>query len=146
MSADVDRTVIRVTPSSCRSPHEHTEKLFSERVVKVWNSLLPSIVNFSSLATFRISLNKISLEINNINAFSVCVLCANSHCITVILSFIVSFYFVLLFIMHMFVVLILPAYKWLPLFAADVKIKFLTKLFIFSNIRLTNECRQCCCF
>jgi len=60
--------------------------------------------------------------------------------------FIVLFYFVLLFIMHMFVVLILPAYKWLPLFAADVKINFLTKLFIFSNIRPTNECRQCCCF
>jgi len=25
-----------------------------------------------------------------------------------------------LFIMHMFIVLILPAYKWLPPFAADV--------------------------
>ena len=32
------------------------------------------------------------------------------------------FYFVLLFIMHMFTVLILPAYrpKWIPPFAADV--------------------------
>ena len=40
------------------------EKLFSERVVKVWNSLPPSIVNFSSSATFRNSLNKISLRIH----------------------------------------------------------------------------------
>jgi len=31
---------------------EHAEILFSERVVKVWNSLPPSIVNFSSSATF----------------------------------------------------------------------------------------------
>jgi len=37
--------------------------------------------------------------------------------------FIVLFYFLLLFIMHMFVVSILPAYKWLPPFAADVQIK-----------------------
>jgi len=44
-------------------PQEHAEELFSERVVKVWNSLPPSIVNFSSLATFRNSLNKISLRI-----------------------------------------------------------------------------------
>ena len=34
--------------------------------------------------------------------------------------FIVLFYFVLLFIMHMLTVLTLPAYKWLPPFAADV--------------------------
>jgi len=33
---------------------------------------------------------------------------------------VVLFCFVLLFIMHMFIVLILSAYKWLPLFAADV--------------------------
>jgi len=33
---------------------------------------------------------------------------------------VVLFYFVSLFIMHMFIVLILPAYKWLPPFAADV--------------------------
>jgi len=32
---------------------------FSEHVVKVWNSLLPSIVNFSSLPTFRNSVSKI---------------------------------------------------------------------------------------
>ena len=46
---------------------------FSERVVKVWNSLLPSIVNFSSFATFRNSLNKTNLRIYqlNINAFNV---------------------------------------------------------------------------
>ena len=36
---------------------------FSERVVKVSNSLRPSIVSFSSLTTFRISLNKISFRI-----------------------------------------------------------------------------------
>ena len=41
----------------------HTDQLFSERVVKVWNSLPLSIVNFSSLATFRNSLNKINLRI-----------------------------------------------------------------------------------
>ena len=46
-----------------------------ERVVKVWNSLPPSIVNFSSLATFRNSFNKITREyILNINALSVRVL------------------------------------------------------------------------
>jgi len=38
-------------------------KTFSERVVKVSNSLRPSIVSFSSLTTFRISLNKISFRI-----------------------------------------------------------------------------------
>ena len=35
-------------------------------------------------------------------------------------AYIVLFHFVLLFITHMFIVLILPAYKWLPPFAADV--------------------------
>jgi len=45
-------------------PHEHAGKLFSERVVKVWNSLPARIVNFSSLATFRNSLNKLSLRIH----------------------------------------------------------------------------------
>ena len=33
-------------------PHEHAESFSSKRVVKVWNSLPPTIVNFSSLATF----------------------------------------------------------------------------------------------
>ena len=46
--------------------------------------------------------------------------CGNSHCITVILSFYRVILFVLLFIMHMLIVLILPAYKWLLPFAADV--------------------------
>ena len=51
---------------------EHAEILFSERVVKVWNSLPPSIVNFSSSATFRNSLKIISFRIyTNITAFSV---------------------------------------------------------------------------
>jgi len=38
-------------------------------------------------------------------------------------SVIVLFYFVglLLFITHVFIVLILPAYKWLPTFAADAR-------------------------
>ena len=53
--------------------HQHAEKLFSERGVKVWNSLPPSIVNFSSLATFRHSLTKINFRIRNICAFSVTV-------------------------------------------------------------------------
>jgi len=43
---------------------------------------------------------------------------ANSYCVTVILSF--YGIVVLLFILHMFIVLILLAYKWLPPFAADV--------------------------
>jgi len=52
--------------------HEHAEILFSERVAKVWNSLPPGIVNFSSLAVFRNSLKKSALEYTlNINAFSV---------------------------------------------------------------------------
>ena len=63
MSADGDRTVTRGN----YPPHQVVEhagkKLFSERVSKVWNSLPPSIVNFSSLATFRKSLNKINFRI-----------------------------------------------------------------------------------
>jgi len=44
--------------------HTNTrKKLFSERVVKVWNSLPPSIVTFSSLATFRNSLSNLNLRI-----------------------------------------------------------------------------------
>ena len=39
------------------------EKHVSERVVKVWNSLPPRVVNFSSLVTFSNSLNKIRLRI-----------------------------------------------------------------------------------
>jgi len=42
--------------------HQHAKNLFSERVVKVWDSLLLSIVIFS-LATFRNSLTKISFRI-----------------------------------------------------------------------------------
>ena len=66
MSSDGDRTVTRgnsfkLSVNYCRT--NTRKKLFSERVVKVWNSLPPSIVNFSSVATFRNSLNKISLII-----------------------------------------------------------------------------------
>jgi len=39
------------------------KNFFSERVVKVWNSLPPSIVKFDSLARFRNSINKINLRI-----------------------------------------------------------------------------------
>ena len=45
-------------------PDECAEQLFSERVVKVCNSLPPSTVNFSSLVTFRNSSEKISLRMN----------------------------------------------------------------------------------
>jgi len=53
MSADGDRTVTHVKPfklsvNYCRT--NTRKKLFSERVVKVWNSLPLSIVTFSSLA------------------------------------------------------------------------------------------------
>jgi len=40
------------------------KNFFSERVVKVWNSLPPSIVDFASLARFRNSINKINLRIS----------------------------------------------------------------------------------
>jgi len=66
MSSNGDRTVTRGNPfklsvNYCRT---NTRKnFFSERVVEVWNSLPPSIVNFASLARFRNSLNKINLRI-----------------------------------------------------------------------------------
>ena len=65
-SSDGDRTVTRGNPfklsvNYCRT---NTRKnFFRERVVKVWNSLPPTIVNFSSLATFKNSVNKINLRI-----------------------------------------------------------------------------------
>jgi len=52
MSADGDRTVTRGNPFklSVNDCHTNERKMFfKERVVKVWNGLLPSIVNFSSL-------------------------------------------------------------------------------------------------
>ena len=61
-----DRTVSRgslfkLLVNCCRT---NTRKnFFSERVEKVWNSLPPSIVTFSSLAMFRNSLNRIGLRI-----------------------------------------------------------------------------------
>jgi len=69
MSADGDLTVTRGNPFklSVNYYRNNTRKnFFGERVVKGWNSLglPPSIVNFSSLATFRNSLNKISLRIH----------------------------------------------------------------------------------
>jgi len=65
-SSDGDRTVTRGNPFKSYRLTTATRtrgKTFSERVVEVRNSLPPSIVNFSSLATFRNSLNKINLRI-----------------------------------------------------------------------------------
>ena len=39
------------------------KNFFCERIVKVWNSLPPSIVNFKSLSSFRNSLNNVNLRI-----------------------------------------------------------------------------------
>jgi len=39
------------------------KNFFCERIIKVWNSLPPSIVNFESLLSFRNSLNNINLRI-----------------------------------------------------------------------------------
>jgi len=51
----------KLSVNYCRT---NTRKnFFSERVVKVWNSLPPSIVNFGSLARFRNFVNKINLRI-----------------------------------------------------------------------------------
>ena len=64
----VEKTLVHSTWTELSSSAEHvcsngsvhsartpvTEKLFSERVVKVWNSLPPSIVNFSLLAHLEI--------------------------------------------------------------------------------------------
>ena len=66
MSSNGDRTVTRGNPFKLSVNYccTNTRKnFFSERVVKVWNSLPPSIVNFASLARFRKSLNNINLRI-----------------------------------------------------------------------------------
>ena len=66
MSSNGDRAVTRGNPCKLSVNYCRTntrKKIFSERVVKVWNSLPPSIVNFASLARFRKSLNKINLRI-----------------------------------------------------------------------------------
>ena len=61
----------------------------------------------------------------NISAFNACVLLKRYCNFTFPLShsrrylFIVLFYFVLLFNMHVFFIVILPACKWLAPFAAD---------------------------
>jgi len=63
MSADGDRTITHGNPFKLSVNYCCTnmwKNIFSERVAKVWNSLPPGIVNFSSLATFRKSLNKIT--------------------------------------------------------------------------------------
>ena len=39
------------------------KNFFSERVVKVWNSLPPTVVNFSTLSSFRNSLHKINFRL-----------------------------------------------------------------------------------
>ena len=50
--------------------------------------------------------------------------CANSYCIIVILSFYRTVLFcITVYHAYVFIVQIMPAYKWLPFFAADVKIK-----------------------
>ena len=58
--------------SSAYSTHTHPastivvlmcENIFSERIIKVWNSLPPSIVSFKSLVSFRNSLKNVSLGI-----------------------------------------------------------------------------------
>jgi len=64
---DGDRSVTRgnhfkLSVNYCRT-NTRRKKLFSERVVEVWNSLAPSIARFSSLTTFRDNLNKISCRI-----------------------------------------------------------------------------------
>jgi len=67
LSADGDRNVTRGSPFKLSVNYYRSnmrKKPFCERVVKVWNSSPPSIVNFASLATFRNSLNKISLKIH----------------------------------------------------------------------------------
>jgi len=38
------------------------KNFFCERVIKVWNSLPPSIINFESLSSFRNSLNNVNLR------------------------------------------------------------------------------------
>jgi len=42
------------------------KKFFCERIIKVWNSLPPSIVHFNSLSSFKNSLNKVNLCIYTI--------------------------------------------------------------------------------
>jgi len=57
-----NRSITRGNPFKSSVNYCRTNKrknFFSERVVQVWNSLSPSIVNFGSLATFRNSINKI---------------------------------------------------------------------------------------
>jgi len=45
--------------------HINVRKMFfSERIVKVWNSLPPTIVHFNSLSSFKNSLNNVNLCIN----------------------------------------------------------------------------------
>jgi len=47
------------------------KNFFCERVIKVWNSLPPSIVNFQSLSSFRNSLNNVNLRIHIYNVLNV---------------------------------------------------------------------------
>jgi len=61
-----DRSITRGNPFKLSVNYCRTNKrknFLCERVVKVWNSLPPSIVNFGSLARFRNSINKINLRI-----------------------------------------------------------------------------------
>jgi len=40
------------------------ENIFSERIIRVWNSLLPSIVSFESLLSFNNSLGNVNLGVH----------------------------------------------------------------------------------
>jgi len=53
--------VVIVSVNYCRI--NVRKNFFCERIIKVWNSLPPSIVNFELLLLFRNSLNNINLRI-----------------------------------------------------------------------------------
>ena len=65
-STNDDRTITRGNPyklfvNYCRT--NVRKNFFIERVVKVWNSLPPTVVNFSTLSSFRNSLHKINFRL-----------------------------------------------------------------------------------
>ena len=54
--ADADQSPVQLVRLTANGQYVYTVRLFSERVVKVWNSLPPSIVNFFHWQHFNISL------------------------------------------------------------------------------------------